>query len=101
MGMILLGVVGEATLPAINHGQFWHREHEILPGVAGEEVTLPAVNCRQFWPSKLEMKAKNRYVCTCCALLMVSERAGLRLLVISMFADVFALSFFSPLPLVY
>ena len=56
--MILLGVAGEATLPTVNRGQFWHREHEILPGVAGEEATLPAVNRGQFWPSKLEMKAK-------------------------------------------
>ena len=55
MGMILPGVVREATLPAVNRGQFWYREHEILPGVAGEEVTLPAVNRGQFWPSKLEM----------------------------------------------
>ena len=93
MGMILLGVAGGVTLPAVNRGQFWHHKNEILPDVVGEEATLPTVNRRQFWPSKLEMKAKNRYVCTYCALLMVSDRAGLHLLVISMFADVFALLF--------
>ena len=38
MGMILPGVAREATLPAVNRRQFWHREHEILPGVKHQGV---------------------------------------------------------------
>ena len=38
MGKILPGVAREATLPAVNRGQFWYREHEILPGVKYQGV---------------------------------------------------------------